>query len=138
MSFLFWVWIGGALGQAAFASWQRCAMQQIRHNYHCRGWPTLIGHLLSLALWPLLAIIFLVFERRITRQLDHLDGARFHPVQCEVCGFEDEFRVVRGNWLQDPPYWYGYLKDEGITVCSAECTKRWEEHHMKEHKRSRT
>lgn len=138
ISFWFWLWVGGALGQAAFASWHGSAARPIRRNYHHRGWPILVGHLLGFALWPLLTIIFLAFGRSMQRRVDQLDGARVHFAQCEVCGFEDEFRVVRGNWLQDSPHWYGYLKDGGITVCCAACAKHWEEHHMKEHKRSRT
>lgn len=132
MVMIFWLWVGGALGQAAFASWNGAASRSIRRDYHHRGWPVLVGRLLALALWPAQTLLFLALGRAIQRRVDEMDGAKVYPVRCEVCGLVDEFRVLRGNWLQDTPYWYGFLRNAGITTCSPECAKHWEQHHSTE------
>lgn len=129
MTSLFWLWVGGALGQAALMAWHDGASIGVRRNYHRGGWPTLVGQILALACWPVLSLVFVIFGRALQRRLDQLEGVKVFPVRCEVCGLVDEFRVVRGNWLQDSPYWYGFLKDGGITVCSTECVKHWEQQH---------
>lgn len=129
MKILFWLWVGGALGQAAYTSFDDGAVRSVRHSYHRKGWPFLIGRLLALALWPVLTVVFLLFARTAIRLVNEKEGVKVMPVRCEVCGFEDEFCIVRGKWLQDTPYWYGRILDSGITVCSRACAKHWETHH---------
>ena len=130
-TFWFWIWVGGALGQAALTSWHGGVSRDLRSEYHRRGWPILVGRLLGLALWPVLTVVLLIFGRAMLRYLDETQGAKPTPVRCEVCGLEDEIRVVRGRWLQNTPYWYGLLNDGGVSVCSDECAKHWETHHMR-------
>ncbi len=129
---LFWLYVGGALGQASVAVTNSDVSRNVKRSFHWFGVRGLLIMLLGLALWPLLTVLLAVFDGWFERWLRKMQHARGIEVRCGICGLTDEAVVSHGRFFQDPPHWYSDKQNPEMSFCSYRCATHFAQHHAHE------